>query len=155
MKGHEVAGKTGEQSVSCSETYQLPVNTNLSEESVEVYVKNQLHAPAIEPDFCPGSIPTVPPDISSFLERPSKLSHNNAETIDLSKQLNLLNGDCQELMALVPDNSVGFICCDLPYGVSQNKWDSISFSLGTKRVPVGSLHRSAGDWTAFHAGYIL
>ena len=34
-------------------------------------------------------------------------------------------GDCLELMKKLPDKSVDMILCDLPYGTTQNKWDSI------------------------------
>lgn len=34
-------------------------------------------------------------------------------------------GDCLELMKEIPDKSVDMILCDLPYGVTQNKWDSV------------------------------
>ena len=34
-------------------------------------------------------------------------------------------GDCMELMQHIPDKSVDMIFCDLPYGVTRNKWDSI------------------------------
>jgi site-specific DNA-methyltransferase (adenine-specific) len=37
----------------------------------------------------------------------------------------LLHGDCLELMQGIPDKSVDLILCDLPYGTTQNKWDSI------------------------------
>ena len=37
----------------------------------------------------------------------------------------LLHGDCLELMRDIPDKSVDMILCDLPYGVTQNKWDSV------------------------------
>ena len=33
--------------------------------------------------------------------------------------------DCLEGMKLIPDKSVDMILCDLPYGVTKNKWDSI------------------------------
>lgn len=40
----------------------------------------------------------------------------------------LFEGDCLEYMKLIPDKSVDMILCDLPYGTTQNKWDScISF----------------------------
>lgn len=32
-------------------------------------------------------------------------------------------GNCLELMKEIPDKSVDMICCDLPYGVTQNKKD--------------------------------
>ena len=36
-----------------------------------------------------------------------------------------MHGDCLELMAQIPDGSVDMILCDLPYGTTQNKWDSV------------------------------
>lgn len=38
---------------------------------------------------------------------------------------NLYNGDCLNLMKYIPDKSIDMILCDLPYGTTQNKWDSI------------------------------
>jgi len=37
----------------------------------------------------------------------------------------LLQGDCLELMRSIPDGSVDMVMCDLPYGTTQNKWDSV------------------------------
>ena len=34
-------------------------------------------------------------------------------------------GDCLEIMPLIADKSIDMILCDLPYGTTQNKWDSI------------------------------
>lgn len=34
-------------------------------------------------------------------------------------------GDCLEVMQYIPDKSVDMILCDLPYGTTQNKWDSV------------------------------
>ena len=39
--------------------------------------------------------------------------------------INLMHGDCLELMRDIPDGSVDMILCDLPYGTTQNKWDSV------------------------------
>lgn len=39
--------------------------------------------------------------------------------------IKLMNGDCLEMMSEIPDNSVDMILCDLPYGTTRNKWDSI------------------------------
>jgi len=38
---------------------------------------------------------------------------------------NILHGDCLELMKDIPDGSIDMILADLPYGTTQNKWDSI------------------------------
>lgn len=32
-------------------------------------------------------------------------------------------GDCLEEMKEIPDGSVDMVLCDLPYGVTMNKWD--------------------------------
>jgi site-specific DNA-methyltransferase (adenine-specific) len=37
----------------------------------------------------------------------------------------LMEGDCLQLMRELPDASVDMILCDLPYGTTQNKWDSV------------------------------
>lgn len=39
--------------------------------------------------------------------------------------IELYNGDCLEVMKNIPDNSVDMVLCDLPYGITSNKWDSI------------------------------
>lgn len=43
----------------------------------------------------------------------------------------LHEGDCLNAMRLIPDNAVNLILCDLPYGTTQNAWDSI--------IPLGDL----------------
>lgn len=35
------------------------------------------------------------------------------------------NGDCLELMRLIPDGSVDMVLCDLPYGTTACSWDAI------------------------------
>ncbi|MDR3551279.1 MAG: site-specific DNA-methyltransferase [Candidatus Babeliales bacterium] len=37
----------------------------------------------------------------------------------------ILHGDCLELMMDIKPKSIDMICCDLPYGTTQNKWDII------------------------------
>lgn len=37
----------------------------------------------------------------------------------------LLQGDCLELMNRLPDKSINMILCDLPYGTTKNRWDSV------------------------------
>ena len=39
--------------------------------------------------------------------------------------IKLLHGDCLELMKDIPDKSVDMILCDLPYGMTACKWDTI------------------------------
>lgn len=49
--------------------------------------------------------------------------------------MTLLHGDCLERMKEIPDESVDMVMCDLPYGTTQNKWDSV--------IPLESL------WSAY------
>lgn len=37
----------------------------------------------------------------------------------------VIEGDCLNVMPNIPDKSVDMILCDLPYGTTQNKWDSV------------------------------
>ena len=39
--------------------------------------------------------------------------------------IKLLQGDCLELMKDIPDGSIDMILCDLPYGTTACKWDSV------------------------------
>ena len=39
--------------------------------------------------------------------------------------IQLLHGDCLKLMFDLPDNSVDCVICDLPYGVTACKWDTV------------------------------
>lgn len=49
---------------------------------------------------------------------------NNDDNIkELLNQL--FEDDCLECMKRIPDESIDMILCDLPYGTTQNKWDSL------------------------------
>ena len=37
----------------------------------------------------------------------------------------LVNGDCLDVMFNIESESIDLILCDLPYGVTKNKWDVI------------------------------
>jgi DNA modification methylase len=41
------------------------------------------------------------------------------------KQNSLIHGDCLEVMNYISDKSIDMILCDLPYGTTNCKWDSI------------------------------
>ena len=47
----------------------------------------------------------------------------------MTKNKDLLNkitqGDCLKIMKSISDNSIDMVLCDLPYGTTQNKWDSV------------------------------
>lgn len=45
---------------------------------------------------------------------------------ELEKCINkVIQGDCLEVMGGIPAKSIDMILCDLPYGTTQNKWDSV------------------------------
>ena len=39
--------------------------------------------------------------------------------------IKLYKGDCLEIMKNIPDGSVDMVLCDLPYGTTACKWDSV------------------------------
>ena len=41
------------------------------------------------------------------------------------KNCKLHEGDCLEVMKSIDDESIDLICCDLPYGTTSIKWDSV------------------------------
>lgn len=43
----------------------------------------------------------------------------------MNDQIKLLNGDCLVEMSQIPDVSVDMVLCDLPYGTTACKWDSV------------------------------
>ena len=52
------------------------------------------------------------------------MSEKNSYKIDQIVN-SIFEGDCIEIMKHFPDNCIDMILCDLPYGTTQNKWDSI------------------------------
>lgn len=39
--------------------------------------------------------------------------------------INVMHGDCLELMKRIPDGSIDMILCDLPFGTTENEWDKV------------------------------
>lgn len=37
----------------------------------------------------------------------------------------VIEGNCLEVMKNIPSKSIDMILCDLPYGTTQNEWDSV------------------------------
>lgn len=42
-----------------------------------------------------------------------------------SPRIEILQGDCLEILPTIPDKSIDLIAADLPYGTTQNLWDSV------------------------------
>jgi site-specific DNA-methyltransferase (adenine-specific) len=60
-------------------------------------------------------------------KRSTKYTRTNNDVVRKIEKMdiNLLHGDCLELMKDIPDKSIDMILCDLPYGTTDCKWDSI------------------------------
>ena len=43
----------------------------------------------------------------------------------MNENIKLIHGDCLEIMKDIPDKSIDMILCDLPYGTTACKWDTI------------------------------
>ena len=43
----------------------------------------------------------------------------------MGSQIHLYLGDCLEVMKSLPERSIHMVLCDLPYGLTENKWDSV------------------------------
>ena len=43
----------------------------------------------------------------------------------MTENINLFHGDCLEVMKDIPNKSIDMILCDLPYGTTKCKWDTI------------------------------
>lgn len=66
----------------------------------------------------------APPEVLKTLQEIGRATR--PETADLAEVENsLLEGDCLKLLRRVPTGSVDLILCDLPYGTTQNRWDSV------------------------------
>ena len=53
------------------------------------------------------------------------MTNNDLQDNLENKNYELWQGDCLELMKHIPDKSVDMILCDLPYGTTKCKWDTI------------------------------
>lgn len=42
----------------------------------------------------------------------------------MTKEFEMLLGDCLNIMQDIPSSTVDMVCCDLPYGTTNCKWDT-------------------------------
>lgn len=66
--------------------------------------------------------------IAKFAQQPrrdiAKTAPKNAPEVRAIRNV-LFEGDCLEVLNQIPTASVNLILCDLPYGTTQNRWDSV------------------------------
>lgn len=55
----------------------------------------------------------------------NRITNHQHAHVNNSHKIQLHNGDCLGVMAKLPANSVDFVLADLPYAVTQQKWDSL------------------------------
>ena len=69
--------------------------------------------------------------ITPMVDNTSKPTMSKSNNVKFTREyLNkekvcLVNGDCLDVMLNIETNSIDLILCDLPYGVTKNKWDVI------------------------------
>ena len=51
-------------------------------------------------------------------------AQRNEYPLDRFAMPRLLLGDCLELMSEIPDGSIDMVCCDMPYGTTNCRWDT-------------------------------
>jgi len=65
----------------------------------------------------------------SELKREKEQTLNDIDKLStddyLTDDMKLYYGDCIEKMKLIPDDSVDLVLCDLPYGTTKCKWDTV------------------------------
>lgn len=45
--------------------------------------------------------------------------------VDNCDNLQVLKGDCLSLLEAIPDKSIDMVCCDMPYGTTNCRWDTV------------------------------
>lgn len=65
----------------------------------------------------PRNTTSTPPSVMSKEAEKERTHHPYIDDV--------IQGDCLEVMKSIPENSIDMILCDLPYGTTQNQWDSI------------------------------
>ena len=83
------------------------------ETGAEVAPAKVMHSLKIIADFSAKRLTSEPAQQS----KPEKKNGSMTNT--------LFEGDCLEVFSRIPDASVNLILCDLPYGTTQNRWDSV------------------------------
>jgi len=59
------------------------------------------------------------------VQRPIEVKRQKGALSEAELRNTLFEGDCLEVLKRFPANSVDMVLCDLPYGTTQNKWDSV------------------------------
>ena len=90
------------------------------------------------PSLLPTQLLLFPSRIDTSVEqRPDKPQWGRREPPTLTRDIpseplsrtaienRLFQGDCLSILPFFPDRSVDLVLCDLPYGTTQNKWDSL------------------------------
>lgn len=60
------------------------------------------------------------------MAKQQNITHRMIKQMNYNEIINqLFEGDCLKYLKQFPDNSIDMVLCDLPYGTTQNKWDSV------------------------------
>lgn len=80
--------------------------------------------PAAAPIVCEQVLDDEPPAAPVVIHLDITPDAADADA-PLHKDVRVIQGECLELLKTLPDNSVHLILCDLPYGTTKCKWDSV------------------------------
>lgn len=58
-------------------------------------------------------------------ESKENIVEKNDTFTHINENIKIANGDCLDVMKNIPSDSVNLILCDLPYGTTKCKWDSV------------------------------
>jgi hypothetical protein len=56
---------------------------------------------------------------------PKKITRTNSTPSRNLRKPVLMQGDCLELLKTLPDHSVDMVCCDMPSGTTNCRWDAV------------------------------
>ena len=65
------------------------------------------------------------PELKSKTKKPKLVIVDEPTEVDINENIKIIMGDCLEVMKNIANDSVNLILCDLPYGTTKCKWDSI------------------------------
>jgi site-specific DNA-methyltransferase (adenine-specific) len=96
----------------------------MSSSSVNTRRKRPVVAKSVEPTVTTTETIDIPKKDKPDNITLEHVQHLNTDEIH-DDNITLYFGDCISKMSLIPDDSVDLILCDLPYGTTKCKWDTI------------------------------
>ena len=90
-----------------------------------MFVENCNAEPYFTPEYLRGNLSKLELSFSATLAQQLRAVADLRVTLTEKESGLLINGECLAVMREMTEASVNLILTDLPYGVSQNKWDTV------------------------------